>query len=105
MAVTLLDQPWQVALADVTAPLASDAPATASASLSLAAGDIPIDGAAPGIKTDVDIEMEALLAKPLPPAGPTDESPKVNAPDFKTGAGVPRFELKVTGELLAVSRT
>ena len=105
MVVTLLDQPWQVALADVTAPLASDAPATAPASLSLAAGDIPIDGAAPGIKTDVDIEMEALLAKPLPPAGPTDESPKVNAPDFKTGAGVPRFELKVTGELLAVSRT
>lgn len=160
----LIDQPWQVPLADVTAPPARDAivlptppaaaaptptpappapvvepPAASSAEASTSApveGTPVVEGDKPATETSADapvVEGEGAVAASGEPGAATpavEEEAKVTSeamevepkvaepevakvdepvapepepvlpPDFKTGTGIPRFEMTITGELL-----
>lgn len=85
LSTTVLDQPWQLGdkLKDVPAPPDSDKPGTGTINAQQA-GEQAVAAAQGGQEEEGD----ATQVKP----------------DFVTGRGVPKFELKVTGELLGVRR-
>lgn len=108
----LHDQPWQVPLEKITAPPASDAPVpepvpTPNQDIVIGDIDISVDGPSALEPQDLTVEETPAVAQAkeeqvVAPA-PVPEVDPVLAPDFSKGTGIPRFELFLTGELLAVS--